>query len=169
MHELQPAGVQEVAFPACDAGRVGRLSLQLNCNSDCVHLLRSMVAVMSSRAGFDECRSNRVAVAVDELFANIAKHAYGGHPGRIEIETEIAGTHGSRALLFEFRDYASCGWTGNIHEAADAPQDLEYLTPGGLGLRLIASIADGCEHEVLEDGNFWRLTFNICNGEHDGR
>jgi len=154
--------IQDVSFSDCTSSHVGKLCLQLNCNSDCIHVLRSMVAVMSARAGMDELQSNRVAIAVDELFANIANHAYNGKPGRIEFVTSIeTREHGNQALVFDFRDYASIGWGGSITDIISQSLDTDELCPGGLGLRLICSVADRCEHEVLEDGNQWRLIFNI--------
>jgi len=153
--------IQDVSFSDCESGHVGKLSLQLNCNSDCIHVLRSMVAVMTARAGMDELQSNRVAIAVDEVFANIAKHAYVGKPGRVEFVAGIEDVaSGIRELEFDFRDYASVGWSGNLQEVAVC-EDGEALCPGGLGLRLICSVADRCEHEVLDDGNQWRLIFRI--------
>ncbi|EAU55437.1 ATP-binding protein [Mariprofundus ferrooxydans] len=159
--------VQDVAFPECESSHVGRLRLQLNCNSDCVHVLRSIVAVMSARAGMDELRSNRVAIAVDELFANIARHAYGGKPGRVEFESRIVDRSDGSALVFDFRDYASVGWNGCMQEVAERHIDHQDPCPGGLGLQLICSVADHCEHVVLDDGNHWLLIFNL--GEKDER
>jgi len=154
--------IQDVSFPDCESSHVGKLCLQLNCKSDCIHVLRSMVAVMTARAGMAELQSNRVAIAVDELFANIAAHAYNGKPGRVEFKTCIdADVEGCQELIFDFRDYAAVRWTGNVEDATThAPSD-ESLCPGGLGLRLICSVADRCEHEVRTDGNRWRLIFNI--------
>lgn len=163
------ASLQDVSFSDCGSSHVGRLSLQLNCNSDCIHVLRSMVAVMTARASMDELQSNRVAIAVDELFANIANHAYLGKPGRVEFVAGIeAAGNGGRDLIFDFRDYASIGWCGNTQEYVEQHQPVaEELCPGGLGLRLICSVADRCEHDVLADGNQWRLIFRIQDGEHD--
>jgi len=157
--------VQDVAFPECESSHIGRLSLQLNCNSDCVHVLRSIVAVMSARAGMSELRSNRVAIAVDELFANIASHAYGGKAGRVEFESYIVDNIEGSALLFDFRDFASIGWNGCLKEVAARQIDHENPRPGGLGLKLICSVSDHCEHDVLDDGNRWRLIFKL--GEKD--
>jgi len=154
--------VQDVSFPDCESSHVGKLCLQMNCNSDCIHVLRSMVAVMTARAGMAELQSNRVAIAVDELFANIAAHAYKGKPGRVEFETCINDSEeGCQELVFHFRDYAATGWSGNIEEAISHTADHELLCPGGLGLRLICSVADRCEHEACVDGNHWRLIFRI--------
>jgi len=143
---------------------VGKLRLQLNCNSDCIYVLRSMVEVMTARAGMDCRQSNRVSIAVDELFANISTHAYGGKAGRVELETCIeVGEQGEQELVFDFRDYASVGWSGCIEEAAAGMTDIDNLCPGGLGLKLICSVSDRCEHEILSDGNHWRLIFKLNN------
>ena len=153
---------QDVTFSESENSHVDKLCLQLNCNSDCVHVLRSMVAVMTVRAGLDELQSNRVAIAVDEVFANIAAHAYGGKPGRVEFEAQIVRRGDkSRELVFSFRDYASVCWAGSLEGIAAEQPDAESLCSGGLGLKLICSVADYCEHETLEDGNRWQLGFVI--------
>jgi len=163
--------IQDVSFTDCESSHVGKLCLQLNCNSDCIHVLRSMVAVMTARAGMDELQSNRVAIAVDELFANIATHAYLGKPGKVEFVTRIDNRRHSgqiqegQELVFDFRDYASIGWNGDPAEVASRMLAIDELCPGGLGLRLICSVADRCDHKILEDGNQWRLTFNIDHGK----
>jgi len=156
--------IQDVSFSECESSHVGKLHLQINCNSDCIYVLRSMVAVMTTRACMEARQSNRVSIAVDELFANISKHAYGGKAGRVELETFLeVDAHGEQELVFDFRDYASVGWQGSMEEAAERSIDVENLCPGGLGLKLICSAADHCEHEVLSDGNHWRLKFCINN------
>jgi len=152
--------MQDVSFPHCESRDVGKLSLQLNCNSDCIYVLRSIVEVMTARADMDKLHSNRVSIAVDELFANISAHAYAGKAGRVEIESCIDTL--TQELIFDFRDYAALGWLGNIQETAARMIDVEHLCPGGLGLKLICSVATRCEHEVLSDGNHWRLVFNIA-------
>jgi len=155
-------GVQDVSFPLSERARLGKLRLQLNCSSDCIAVLRSIVAVMTARSGMDKVRSNRVCIAVSELFANILAHAYGGKAGRLDFETGIdVCDQGGDELSFDFRDYASVGWQGSVEEAAAALTDVENLCPGGLGLKLIYSVSDRCEHEVLDDGNRWRLIFHL--------
>jgi len=155
-------GVQDVSFPQCERAGLGKLCLQFNCSSDCLAVLRSIVAVMTARSGMDKIRSNRVCIAVAELFANILAHAYGGKAGRLDFETCIdVCDQGGYELSFDFRDYASVGWLGSVEESAAAETDVENLCPGGLGLKLIYSVSDRCEHEVLEDGNRWRLIFHL--------
>ncbi|TLS77579.1 ATP-binding protein [Mariprofundus erugo] len=154
--------IQDVAFPDCENSHVGKICLQMNCNSDCVHILRSIVAVMTARTGMSELQSNRVAIAVDELFANIASHAYDGKPGKVEFECRIdESSDGGGELIIDLRDYASCNWSGCLEEAASRTIDHENPCPGGLGLKLICAVVDECEHTRLPDGNHWRLIFKF--------
>lgn len=142
--------VSDASVP--DLNSSSQLSCTLNSAFDCVHVLSSMVEVMSRRAGLDDKETNRVVLAVDELFANIGRHGYHGKEGPVEMKVKYEHD----ALRFEFRDYAAplmdedtlCG------QAADASQ----IRPGGLGLYLIYAIMDEVRHQMLEDGNRWSLT-----------
>jgi len=147
---------------------VEKLSCQLNCHSKCVDFLRSMVAVMAERAGLDPCHTNRVALAVDELFANIAEHGYGGEPGKIECEAHIQSHEsGEGVLVFDFRDYTDSGW---VYHSCEEDSDACHteIMPGGLGLKLINAVADRFEQKVLADGNQWHLVFSLVRGEKSG-
>ncbi len=153
--------VQAIAAPDSSDERVGRIALQMNCRSDCIQLLRAMVAVMTARAGMAQLQRNRIALAVDEIYANIAEHAYDGRAGHVAVESFIrsaaAGTDAE--LVFDFRDYAACNWCHDEQQSAAVQQ--ETITPGGLGLRLVQAVANRCEHIPLADGNIWRLGFTI--------
>lgn len=152
--------LQKVSLPGCGSSHAGKLCLQLDCSSDCLYVLRSIVDVMSARAGMNELQSNRVAIAVDEVFANIAVHAYAGAAGRVELETYfIDNEDHTRELVFDFRDYAATRWDGSFEDLDDWAPDAKTLCSGGLGLKLIHSAADYCQHNVLADGNHWRLGF----------
>jgi len=128
------------------------LSCFLNSSCDCVHVLSSMVEVVGHRAGLDDKQTNRMVLAVDEMFANIAQHGYHGSEGRVEM----SACWQNGLLSFELRDYAAPlgedemqGWT----QAGEG----DAMQPGGLGMRLIHAVMDRVEHESLPDGNRWRL------------
>jgi len=129
-----------------------RLSCKLNSACDCVHVLCSMVEVMSRRAGLNDKETNRVVLAADELFANIGQHGYHGKEGLIEMSAECD----SGFLRFEFRDYAS----PLMDNAALYRKTIGAapVQPGGLGLYLIQASVDEMRHQVLDDGNRWSLT-----------
>lgn len=136
-----------------------RLSCKLNSSCDCVHILSSLVAVMAQRAGLSDKQANRMILAVDELFANIAEHGYRGLEGQVDMSADWQGG----ALRFELRDYAPPlsedavqGWPA---KRADGE-----VTPGGLGMNLMRAVMDRVEHQALPDGNRWVLT-KFLDGE----
>jgi len=129
-----------------------QLSCKLNSACDCVHVLCSMVEVMSRRAGLNDKETNRVVLAADELFANIGQHGYHGEEGLIEMKAECDGGF----LRFEFRDYASP--LVNESTLPRQARDVNQIRPGGLGLYLIHASVDEVRHQVLNDGNSWLLT-----------
>jgi len=148
------------------ADTVNMLSCKLNSSCECIHVLSSMVEVIGHRAGLSDKLTNRMVLAVDEMFANIAQHAYHGHEGKVDM---AADWHDD-VLSFELRDYA-VPLTGR--EMAGWPsmqQSGEELQPGGLGIHLMQAVMDRIEHEALADGNRWRLIKYLgpsdLNGEH---
>jgi len=135
-----------------------RLSCTLNSACDCIHILRSVVEVMGARVGMDDVQTNRMVLAVDELFANINRHGYKGNCGTIELTAELD----EDALKFVFRDYAP-----PIHNQGDLRgRKLEAVRPGGLGLHLIDAVMDEFHHEARADGNNWTLIRHL-KGRHD--
>jgi anti-sigma regulatory factor (Ser/Thr protein kinase) len=123
-----------------------------------VHVLQSIVEVLGARVGLDEIATNRLALAVDELYANIAKHGYHGKPGPVEFEAHIHRESGGIAQLhFEFRDHAPAIKDKEILNG----RDINDVAPGGLGMHLICSVMDEVQHEALPDGNRWHLVANI--------
>lgn len=151
-----------------EQSQVGKLKFELICQRDCVHVLHSMVEVVALRAGLTDMETNRVALAVDELFANIADHGYGDTPGKVKFESKIhVNDDGMKELHFMFRDYAPVvdiqGWNCGTATQCSAAN----VTPGGLGIQLIHSIMDVVEHVALDDGNQWTLIY-ICKQEMKG-
>jgi len=148
--------------------QIGKLKFELVCQRDCVHVLHSMVEVIALRAGLTDMETNRVALAVDELFANIIDHGYGDTLGRVQFESKIHNNDdGMQELHFVFRDYAPvvdiAGWDCG-HDTQCSAAD---ISPGGLGVQLIHSIMDVVEHVALDDGNQWTLIY-ICKQDVKG-
>jgi len=137
-----------------------QLSCKLNSACDCVHVLSSMVEVMGHRAGLSDKLTNRMILAVDEMFANIAQHGYQGREGKVDMSASLHGD----VLSFELRDYAPpllkdemLGWPRQNAEGD--------IKPGGLGMRLMQAVMDKIEHEALDDGNRWRLLKYLGRGQ----
>jgi len=107
---------------------------------------------------------NRIALALDELFANIHAHGYVNQGGDIECSARWTGEEGSPCQLeIKLRDFAP-----TIDDVTTCkgvcPETLkENPVAGGLGMHLIYAITETFEHTPLEDGNLWRLVFNISD------
>jgi anti-sigma regulatory factor (Ser/Thr protein kinase) len=143
-----------------EPSQIGKLMFQLNTKPDCVHILRSMVEVMAMRAELEALESNRVMLAVDELFANITEHGYGGKPGRVEFEAKLhMNNERQKELHFMFRDYAPAVSMDDMNCNQDNPCKASDVMPGGLGVSLIHSIMDVVQHKALSDGNRWLLIY----------
>ena len=130
-----------------------QFSCRVSSDCDCVQILQSVAEVFASRAGFDVIETNRVVLAVDELFANIVRHGYAEHPGEIEVDAAIVPIESGMELRFSFRDYAEP--VAKLEELKG--RDIDKVCPGGLGLHLIRMVMDDVEHEALPDGNRWAL------------
>jgi len=129
------------------------LCCKLNSACDCIHVLRSVVEVMGARASMDDMQTNRMVLAVDELFANINRHGYKGSCGTIEMSAKL----GNGMLKFVFRDYAT-----PVQSQCDLQgRDLENVRPGGLGLHLIEAVMDEFHHQAMSDGNSWTLVRSL--------
>ena len=137
-----------------EQSQIGKLKFELVCQRDCVHVLHSMVEVIALRAGLTDLETNRVALAVDELFANIADHGYGDNPGRVQFESKIhVNDDGMQELHFLFRDYAPVVDINDWNCGHDSQCCVYDISTGGFGVGVIHSIMDVVEHVALDDGN----------------
>jgi anti-sigma regulatory factor (Ser/Thr protein kinase) len=106
------------------------------------------------RAGLDEGQVKRVELALEEATLNIINHAYGGHGGKLELCcTPVPG--GLEVCLVDE------GPPFNPLEAPDAEtaRDIASQRIGGVGIRLIRSMADGLRYRREEGRNVLILCF----------
>ncbi len=112
---------------------------------------------------------NRIALALDELFANIHKHGYANQGGDIDCAARWTGADGKPCRLeIELRDYAPTIADIRLCKGVDPETLKEHPVAGGLGMHLIYAITESFEHTPLPDGNLWRLRFNISKEEEEG-
>ncbi len=105
---------------------------------------------------------NRIALALDELFANIHNHGYAGQGGDIDCSARWTGHEGKPCLLeITLRDYAPTIEDIKACKGVDPETLKEHPVAGGLGMHLIYAITESFEHTPLKDGNQWRLIFNL--------
>ncbi|MDX8402625.1 MAG: ATP-binding protein [Mariprofundaceae bacterium] len=120
----------------------------------------------ATRAGMPERRVRQVMLALCELVANIARHAYRGEPGEVEISADANAGRGE--LVFILRDHAPVRWEAPWARIGQVCPETGEVEAGGLGMRLIYALSDRCEHEILHDGNRWVLAFRLRGGGATG-
>lgn len=96
-----------------------------------------------------------IQLAADEIFANIAGHAYEGRAdGQVAITLVFDAE--SRQFTIEMHD------TGSPFDPTDVPEpDLEALQEGGYGLFLAQNLMDDVIYSSKPDGNRWLLSKRI--------
>jgi len=105
-------------------------------------------------SGFDDKAVHDVILSVDEVLANVIRHAYGGKEGKVEsgkIRVTVSD-RGERAEIV-IQDEGPCFDPRSI----PAPE-LPSRKPGGLGIYLVRSLMDEIDYEALKPrGNRLRL------------
>ena len=97
-----------------------------------------------------------IELAVHEVCINIIEHAYGGLPGRIQIEFTMLAD--PPKLVIELYD------NGRPFEYASIPTpNPDEPQIRGYGLFLIQALMDEVEYDPQADGNTWRLVKNLAN------
>ena len=120
-------------------------TLMVPSSTENLALIREFVAAIGVQAGFEEKDVMRLQLAVDEACANVIEHAY-------DLETThkvtIRALIDDDAIRFEFVDEGK-----GFDPAQIAEQDLDALIrdrrSGGLGLRLIRSIMDDVQYQIV--------------------
>jgi len=108
-----------------------------------------------------DVQRNRIVLAMDELFANIHAHGYKNQGGEIECSAAQIGATDECLLEITLRDYAPTIQDIKACKGVDPESLKDNPVAGGLGMHLIYAITETFEHTPLEDGNQWRLVFNL--------
>ncbi|PDV97103.1 ATP-binding protein [Candidatus Chloroploca asiatica] len=95
-----------------------------------------------------------IELAVNEIVANIIRHAYAEHPGgRVSIVIRLIQEPEPRRLLIELSD------TGMAFDPDTvAEPDLDEIQIHGYGLFLARSLMDAVSYIRRQDRNEWSLT-----------
>jgi anti-sigma regulatory factor (Ser/Thr protein kinase) len=120
-------------------------TLHVPSSTENLAMIRDFVGNIGSKAGMDEREVARIALAVDEAVANVIEHAYGSDDTR---EVTIRAVLDDEAVTFEIVD------TGKGFDPSQVPaKDLEQLVKerrsGGLGLRLIRTVMDDVQYQIV--------------------
>jgi anti-sigma regulatory factor (Ser/Thr protein kinase) len=121
-------------------------TLQVPSSTRNLALIRDFVSAIGAQAGFDDKEVMRLQLAVDEACANVIEHAY-----------ELEATHEVtiRALIddddlrFDIIDRGKGGFDPARIQEQDLEQLIKERRSGGLGLRLIRSIMDDVQYQIV--------------------
>jgi serine/threonine-protein kinase RsbW len=120
-------------------------SLHVPSSTENLALIRDFVSSIGARAGFTEPEVVRIALAVDEACANVIEHAYGSDTTH---EVKVHVTVDDDAVHFEIVDTGK-GFDPSQIQAKDLEQLIKERRSGGLGLRLIRTIMDDVQYQIV--------------------
>jgi anti-sigma regulatory factor (Ser/Thr protein kinase) len=119
--------------------------LHVPSSTENLSMIRDFVGSVGARAGFSKGDLVKLELAVDEACANVIEHAYGSDTTR---EVTVKATLDSDAVQIRIID------TGRGFDPATVAEvDLDSLVQqrksGGLGMRLIRSVMDEVQYEIV--------------------
>jgi serine/threonine-protein kinase RsbW len=120
-------------------------TLQVPSSTENLALIREFVSAIGVQAGFDEKDVMRLQLALDEACANVIEHAYDLESTH---EVTVRALIDDDAIRFEVIDRGKGFDPAHIRE-----QNIDELIrdrrSGGLGLRLIRSIMDDVQYQIV--------------------
>ncbi|MCZ6691243.1 MAG: ATP-binding protein [Planctomycetota bacterium] len=116
--------------------------------------VRALVTRVAAEMGFPEEEFRKLAIAIDEAYANIIEHAYKGDPHqKIDLTLKIVPD----SIIVEIRDYGLKVKPETIH-----PRKLEDVRPGGLGTHFMTHCMDKVEFDTsLAKGTILRMVKHL--------
>jgi serine/threonine-protein kinase RsbW len=97
-----------------------------------------------------------IQLCMEEALANVVMHGYGNEPGHpIAIQCWVS----DGALFFAIEDKAPHFAPSDPDSQNLIKPDLESMTPGGNGIRLMRRFAGSLTYEKISDGNRITMSF----------
>jgi serine/threonine-protein kinase RsbW len=120
-------------------------ALHVPSSTENLALIRDFVSNIGTQAGFDDKEVARIALAVDEACANVIEHAYGADTRR---EVKIRAVVDQDQLEFDIIDTGRGFDPGQV-QPKDVDELIRQRKSGGLGLRLIRTIMDDVQYQIV--------------------
>ncbi len=92
----------------------------------------------------------QIAIAVEEIYVNIAKYAYHPHNGNATIRCSVGGE--PLMILVQFLDNG-CPFNPLEHEDVDTSMSAEERSIGGLGILMVKKSMDEVEYSYQNGSN----------------
>lgn len=126
----------------------------LSITADLEHLprIRKYVLGRAREAGLSPTLEPKLDLVLEEVFINVANHAYRGGVGTAEIDCAVQ----TSAFCVTVRDWGP-QFNPLDSEPPDVSADIDSRPIGGLGLLLVTTMTDKCTYARTDDTN--ELTF----------
>lgn len=133
-------------------------TLHVPSSTENLALIREFVTTVGTQAGLSEKDIAKLELAVDEACANVIEHAY-GHDATKEVI--VRALYDGDAITFEIEDTGK-GFDPTQIEQEELEQLIQKRKDGGLGMRLIKSLMDEVQYEIVPgQKNELRMTKRI--------
>ena len=99
---------------------------------------RAFVEQWAIYAGYEDLIRGQIVLACDEAVSNVFRHAYGKHPGPLQLAAEV----GSDSFTIRIQDEAK-----PVDPSQIKGRNLDDLRPGGLGTFIMSQIFDQVTYE----------------------
>lgn len=120
-------------------------TLQVPSSTANLALIREFVTTVGLQAGMPETEISKIELAVDEACANVIEHAYGHDASK---EVIVRANFDEDTISFEIIDTGKGFDPGSVAQE-DLDRLIEKRKDGGLGLRLIKTLMDEVQYEIV--------------------
>ncbi len=119
--------------------------LHVPSSTENLSMIRDFVGAIGERAGMSPGEQAKLELAVDEACTNVIEHAYGSDTTR---EVTVKARLDAEMIQIEIIDTGR-GFDPAAIEEADLEQMIRKRQSGGLGLRLIRSLMDEVQYQIV--------------------
>jgi serine/threonine-protein kinase RsbW len=136
----------------------GRLELKMLSDPATLRPVRVAGEEFCREAGLAAKQVEEVGLVLNEALANVMRHQYKGATDR---PIQVTFTKEGERVKINIRDWGEPFDPGKKLPKREPPDDVEHLTPGGLGLICMRKLMDEVEFVPQKDGMLLTMVKNI--------
>jgi serine/threonine-protein kinase RsbW len=127
------------------AGTESSFTIRVQSSTENLSLIREFVTKVGEQAGMSELDISKIELAVDEACANVIEHAYGNDKSQ---EVIVRANVDEEKITFQIVD-TGIGFDPTQILQEDLEKLIEKRKSGGLGMRLIKTLMDEVQYEII--------------------
>ena len=127
------------------AGTESSFTLRVQSSTENLSLIREFVTKVGLQAGMSEIDISKIELAVDEACANVIEHAYCNDKSQ---EVMVRANVDEEKITFQIID-TGIGFDPTQILQEDLEKLIEKRKSGGLGMRLIKTLMDEVQYEII--------------------